>query len=319
MPARAPTSTATCDFRPIRKLGKGGHGTVYLVEDVVSERYLAMKVIEKNGLRLREYPAVFEEQAVTRTLATDSSEDGSTSPLSVPLAGSFEDTDNFYFLTDYYPRGDLMKWMKRHGTVPAHQARLWCAELLVALQRLHKRRIIHRDVKPENILIDDENHIALTDFGIARAFGIEHADRPWTQLPPWNVRRDSEDADRRGSWLKGRDGDETHTLAGTSGYVAPEVYSGQYSYGVDIWGAGVVLYSMLTGRLPFGLQPKEQRLEELINRTDTIPADFDLYGVVDGEIRDLLTKMLEKDPKKRPSVRKLKKHRWFHGMCVCRL
>ncbi|TFK79726.1 Pkinase-domain-containing protein, partial [Polyporus arcularius HHB13444] len=130
--------------------------------------------------------------------------------------------------------------------------------------------------------------IALTDFGIARAFGIEHADRPWTQ-----------------------DGDETHTLAGTSGYVAPEVYSGQYSYGVDIWGAGVVLYSMLTGRLPFGLQPKEQRLEELINRTDTIPADFDLYGVVDGEIRDLLTKMLEKDPKKRPSVRKLKKHRWF--------
>ncbi len=158
--------------------------------------------------------------------------------------------------------------MKRHGTVPAHQARLWCAELvshlnpasvycpvltvngkLVALQRLHKRRIIHRDVKPENILIDDENHIALTDFGIARAFGIEHADRPWTQLSPWNVRPDSEDADRRRSWLKGRDGDETHTLAGTSGYVAPEVYSGQYSYGVDVWGAGVVLYSMLTGRV----------------------------------------------------------------------
>ncbi|RPD59047.1 kinase-like protein, partial [Lentinus tigrinus ALCF2SS1-7] len=290
------------DFRPIRKLGKGGHGSVYLVEDVVSERYLAMKVIEKNGLRLREYPAVFEEQAVTKTLAKDACEDGVGSPLSVPLAGSFEDSDNFYFLTDYYPRGDLMKWMKRHGTVPVHQARLWCAELLVALQFLHKRRILHRDIKPDNILIDDENHIALTDFGIARGFGPHHAERPWTHLPPW---------------MKGKDGDQTHTLAGTPGYVAPEVYSGKYSYEVDVWGAGVVLYSMLTGRLPFGLQPKEQRLEELITRTDTVPADFDLYGVVDGEIRNLLTKMLEKDPKKRASIRKLKKHRWFHGMCVC--
>ena len=58
-----------------------------------------MKVIQKNGLRLREYPAVFEEQAVTKTLATDACEEGIGSPLSVPLAGSFEDSDNFYFLT----------------------------------------------------------------------------------------------------------------------------------------------------------------------------------------------------------------------------
>ncbi|KAL7280423.1 hypothetical protein ACG7TL_005351 [Trametes sanguinea] len=300
----------TSDFRPIRQLGKGGHGTVYLVEDVVSNRHLAMKVIEKNGLRLREYPVVFEEQAVSRALSA--MEAASRSGV-VPLQGSFEDSDNFYLLTDYYPEGDLMKWMKRHGKVPEAQARLWCAELLVTLERLHRKRIVHRDVKPENILLDEDGHIALTDFGIARAFTRKDNDRPWKRVHPWGKRTslDEPATEERSKSKRGRDADVTHSLVGTPGYVAPEVYSGKYSYGADVWGTGVVLYCML---LPFGLDPKQQRLEEIIARTDSVPADFDLYGVVDAEVQDLLTKMLEKDPRKRPAIRKLKKHRWFRGI-----
>ncbi|KAI0642235.1 kinase-like domain-containing protein, partial [Trametes meyenii] len=278
------------DFRPIRALGKGGHGKVYLVQDVLTGRHFALKVIEKNGLRLREYPIVFEEQAVARALAGRGDE-----AMFVPLRGSFEDSDNFYFLTDYYPRGDLMKLMKREGRIPEDVARQWCAELLVVLEHLHKRRIVHRDVKPENILLDERGRVTLADFGIARAFKRRDDDRPWKHIQPWGR----------------RDADATHSMVGTSGYVAPEVYSGTYSYAVDIWGAGVVLYCMLVGKLPFGLDPKRQRLEEIIARTDSVPADFDLYGVIDAEARDLLTKMLEKDPRKRPTLKKLKKHRWF--------
>lgn len=85
------------DFRPIRTLGKGGHGTVYLVQDTMSERYLAMKVIEKNGLRVREYAPIFEEQAVSRRLATATVGSDRRTGL-VPLLGSFEDSDNFYFV-----------------------------------------------------------------------------------------------------------------------------------------------------------------------------------------------------------------------------
>ncbi|KAI0773320.1 kinase-like domain-containing protein [Trametes elegans] len=281
-------SDALCasDFRPVRVLGSGGHGTVYLVEDVVTERRLAMKVIEKNGLRLREYPAVFEEQAVARGLATATGD----AAWFAPLRASFEDSDNFYLLMDYYPRGDLKRVMKRTGKIEEDQARRWCVELLAALEQLHKRRIVHRDVKPDNILLDDTGHLVLTDFGIARAFKRQDADRPWKRT------------------------DVTHSLVGTPGYTAPEVYSGKYSYEADVWGAGVVLYQMLVGKLPFGLDPKGQRLEEMIARTDSIPADFDLYGVVDVTVRDLLTKMLDKDPRKRPTIRKLKKHRWFREM-----
>ncbi|KAI0349553.1 kinase-like protein [Trametes cingulata] len=311
------STLCTSDFRPIRVLGKGGHGTVYLVEDVVTERLLAMKVIEKNGLRLREYPAVFEEQAVARAL-TATPEVGDTAcgrAHFVALQGSFEDSDNFYFLTDYYPQGDMTKLLKRQGRVSEDQARQWCAELLVALEHLHIKRIVHRDIKPDNILLDQDGHIVLADFGIARAFKRKDADRPWKRVHPWGWRASlDESSEDRPTGAKGKDEDVTHSLVGTAGYIAPEVYSGKYSYGVDVWGVGVVLYCMLVGKLPFGLDPKQQRLEEIIARTDNVPVDFDLYGVVDADVRDLLTKMLEKDPRKRPTIRKLKKHRWFRGI-----
>ncbi|OJT06713.1 cAMP-dependent protein kinase catalytic subunit alpha [Trametes pubescens] len=299
----------TSDFRPLRVLGKGGHGTVYLVEDVVSGRHLAMKVVEKNGLRLREYPAVFEEQTVSRALAA-----GGGKPWLASLQGSFEDSDNFYFLTDYYPSGDLRMRMNREGKIPESQARQWCAELLVALEYLHRRRIVHRDIKPDNILLDDDGHIVLADFGIARPFTREDSDRPWKRVHPWGQRTSLDGPpDEKSKVLGRRSADVTHSMVGTPGYTAPEVYSGKYSYAVDVWGAGVALHCMLVGKLPFGLDPRQQRLEELIARTDSVPADFDLYGVVDTDVRDLLTKMLEKDPRKRLSIRKLKKHRWFGG------
>ena len=164
-----------------------------------------------------------------------------------------------------------MKWMKKRGKVPENQARIWCAELvspapytgpggrgiddhlqLVALEHLHKRRVVHRDVKPENILLDEDGHIALTDFGIARDFKRQDDSRPWSRVHPWGRRASLELAvlEETGGGKKGR-ANVTHSLVGTPGYVAPEVYSGKYSYEVDVWGAGVVLYCMLVGKVGF--------------------------------------------------------------------
>lgn len=119
---------------------------------------------------------------------------------------------------------------------------------LVALEHLHEQRIVHRDIKPENILIDADGHIALTDFGIARAFGTIDEDRPWRNLSPWNTPQIPQGDDDHHAADKD-DRDETCSMVGTPGYTAPEVYSGKYSYEVDVWGAGVVLHNMLTGKV----------------------------------------------------------------------
>lgn len=109
---------------------------------------------------------------------------------------------------------------------------------------------MHRDVKPDNILLDDDGHIALTDFGIARAFKRSDNDRPWKRVHPWGKRTSLEGPHDERSSAAGKGGaDVTHSMVGTPGYTAPEVYSGKYSYGVDVWGAGVVLYRMLVGKV----------------------------------------------------------------------
>ncbi len=110
------------------------------------------------------------------------------------------------------------------------------AELVVALESLHAMRIVHRDVKPANILVDNYYHIVLADFGLARDFGFPQPELPWSAGP-------------RDHPSPRPFGDMTEGWFGTTGYVAPEIYCDRHSYEVDIWSAGVVLYRLLSGEV----------------------------------------------------------------------
>ncbi|PIL30901.1 transporter [Ganoderma sinense ZZ0214-1] len=273
------------DFKQIKLLGHGSGGVVVLVEDTVSGETLVMKVIEKKSFKGKDRLAVYAEQHMLKKL--------SGNPFFTELKGSFEDTRYFYLLMDYAPRGDLTSYLVRKCDVVL--ARSLMAELVVALESLHAMRIIHRDVKPANILVDNDYHTVLADFGLARDFGCPQHELPWS-------------AGLRGSPSPRQFGDKTEGWFGTTGYVAPEIYCDQHSYEVDIWSAGVVLYRLLAGELPFGIEPPQETIE-VMQRTVMLP--LELGNIEDADARSLLRMMLQKDPAKRATWQQIKAHPFF--------
>ena len=127
--------------------------------------------------------------------------------------------------------GDLRVNIK-YGIRSRTVARFWLANLIVNLENLHHRRVIHRDLKPDNILIGRDGHLVLADLGLARSFG--ETGRACSSLSP------------RGD----ANGDVTKLSCGTPRYMAPEVLQERsYSYSADIWAVGVIMYTLLTGRV----------------------------------------------------------------------
>ncbi|KAI0932708.1 hypothetical protein AcV5_004150 [Taiwanofungus camphoratus] len=285
------------DFHAIKFIGKGGQGTVVLVRDKISRAQLAMKVVRKKDVLLRQYPGIFEEQDIMKRLAGN--------PWFLSLEASFDDSDHFFFLTKYCPRGNLHREITQRKKLPAPEALQFGAELIHALEILHKHRILHRDLKPENIFIDENGHLVIGDFGLSRAFGRSKLDQPWKMSHHWDF--DDDEGEDDGAK---EPRDVTKKGCGTVGFIAPEVYTGTYSYEADIWSAGVCLYQMLLGRLPFGLKPYQTKKEVYV-RSANLEVDFNEDDDISGDARRLVERMLAKDMRRRPKIADIKKHPFF--------
>ncbi|KAJ3557686.1 hypothetical protein NM688_g1339 [Phlebia brevispora] len=310
-PGSAQRLYSTSDFTALGRLGKGAHGDVLLVRDSAMRKHWALKVVEKDKLHLTSYPRIFEEQLVGKKLVN--------SPWALHLEGSFQDNEYFYFLSKYHPAGDLTKFVRRYGKLPTNIARWYAAELIVAMEELHLLNVMHRDIKPDNILLDDEGHLLLADFGVSRSFNESCRSRPWERYRRWakTSGKDSRSQSRSPSPLP-VDQDQcerTCTSCGTPGFMAPETYGDTgYSYEADIWSAGVVIHFLLMGRLPFGMIPAKQSFKELSTRTKVLQLEFGTDERVPGHARTLLRRMLEKDPSRRISVAEIKQHSFFTGL-----
>ncbi|KAG8346643.1 hypothetical protein TRVL_02527 [Trypanosoma vivax] len=213
------------DFETIDTLGKGSFAYVVLVRRVGSGDYYAMKVVNKQGLldhnRCRD---VFIERNVLSRV---------NHPFLLKLYWTFQSEHKLFFVMDYMPGGDLDKYM---NSLPSKQvdlftSKLYGAEILMAILKLHEQSVIYRDLKPENILLSADGHCVLADFGLSKDF---YSDKEDSDTTAKNMRANS--------------------FVGSPFYVAPDVLrQSEYTNSVDFWSFGVLLYRMLCGaRLSMG-------------------------------------------------------------------
>lgn len=271
-------------FAHLKRIGVGAFGEVALVRKLDTSQLYAMKTLSKDDVLKRNQAA--HVKAERDILAEADNE------WVVKLYYSFQDNENLYFVMDYIPGGDLMSLLIKLGVFEEPLARFYVAELVLALESVHKLGFIHRDIKPDNVLIDRDGHIKLTDFGLCTGFRWTHNSK-YYQKNGEHARQDSMEPDKNwsnechctgggnsgtsGSKLLERRRKKEHqrclaqSLVGTPNYIAPEVLA-RHGYGqsCDWWSVGVILYEMLVGQPPFLANTPSETQYKVLNWETTL-------------------------------------------------
>lgn len=194
------------------------------------------------------------------------------SPFIVNLKYSFQDTENLYILTEFMPGGDLRYVLQRRVKFTEEQAKFIIAWLILAIDYVHDHNVIHRDVKPENIVFESTGYIRLADFGVAREYNSNNAKE--TSGTFW--------------WI---------ITLGTPGYMAPEMLSNQnYSFSADYYAVGIILYEIIMGSRPFKGKTRKQ-MRDLVAKIQPQIEKVDLPANWSESSRDLTNKLLQRNPK----------------------
>jgi len=196
------------DFEFIKVIGKGYFGKVSQVKYKEDQNIFALKTLKKNKLK--------EAKQIQHTKTERKILEFVNHPFIVSLKFAFQSETKLYLVMDYYNGGELFYHLRKNKRFNEEQSKFYLAQIILAIEFLHKHKVIYRDIKPENIILDNKGYIKLTDFGLAK-----------------------EDVN---------DDVGTQTFCGTPEYLAPEIIRGdKYGKSVDIWCMGILLYEMLFG------------------------------------------------------------------------
>ncbi|KAL5525027.1 SCH9_2 [Sanghuangporus sanghuang] len=261
------------DFEFLGLIGRGTFGRVFQVRKKDTQQIYAMKVVSKKK--------VIASREVTHTLAERNIlQQSQNSPFLVGLKFSFQTDTELFLGTEFKNGGELFWHLQKEVRFGEEKARFYVAELVLALEHLHKYDIVYRDLKPENILLDATGHIALCDFGLSK-LGL-------------------------------KEGQLTNTFCGTSEYLAPEMLVDERGHSklVDFWSLGVLLFEMCFGWSPFYSEDKEKMYENICFAKIKFPKN-----VLSTDAKQFVKGLLTRNPKQRLGAQRdteeLKEHAFF--------
>ncbi|KAF0992676.1 hypothetical protein HZS_7278 [Henneguya salminicola] len=268
------------DFEYIKTIGRGHFGEVYVVKEKGTNDIYAMKILTKAATLSNDNIAFYEEERDIMAFAG--------SPWVTSLQYAFQDAENLYLVMEFLPGGDLLNLLSRYddGIMEEDDARFYLCEIIMAVHAVHLIGYVHRDVKPENILLDMTGHVKLADFGSAAR--LVNGKSVLCKMP-----------------------------VGTPEYIAPEVLQsmnsggGIYGCECDWWSVGVVLYEMLCGCTPFEAETVLLLYSQIMNFKNTLVIPD--HVSINEHTQKLIYSLLD-EQKKRIKFNELAQHEFFKSM-----
>lgn len=260
------------DFQIKAKLGEGGFSKVFLVRLRSNGCFYALKQMNKSTVSEDERQRMIRERDIMSEIE---------SPLCLKLFYAFQTANYCYLVLEFLPGGDLQQFIVKTKTPSEQQAKLLAAEVLMSIEELHSNKIIYRDLKIENVLVDNEGHLKLADFGFARKL------------------TDSKKF--------------AGTLCGTLSSASPELLkSEKYDFRTDYYSMGVLIYELATYQPLFAAK----ELEDLLFKIAFTQPEFP--KTMSKELKNLITKLICKEPEKRlgskKGIQEIIQHPWFKGI-----
>ncbi|XP_051053409.1 serine/threonine-protein kinase SIK2 isoform X6 [Phodopus roborovskii] len=246
-------------------LGKGNFAVVKLGRHRITKTEVAIKIIDKSQLDAVNLEKIYREVQIMKML---------DHPHIIKLYQVMETKSMLYLVTEYAKNGEIFDYLANHGRLNESEARRKFWQILSAVDYCHGRKIVHRDLKAENLLLDNNMNIKIADFGFGNFFKTGELLATWCGSPP---------------------------------YAAPEVFEGQQYEGpqLDIWSMGVVLYVLVCGALPFDGPTLP------ILRQRVLEGRFRIPYFMSEDCEHLIRRMLVLDPSKRLSIAQIKEHKWM--------
>ncbi|XP_052798603.1 beta-adrenergic receptor kinase 2-like isoform X3 [Mya arenaria] len=268
------------DFSVHRIIGRGGFGEVYGCRKADTGKMYAMKCLDKKRIKMKGGETLALNERIMLSLVST----GEGSPFIVCMTYAFQTPEKLCFILDLMNGGDLHYHLSQHGVFLEKEVRFYAAEVILGLEHMHSRFVVYRDLKPANILLDENGHVRISDLGLACDFSRK----------------------------------KPHASVGTHGYMAPEVLQKGTAYdsSADWFSFGCMLYKLLKGHSPFR-QHKTKDKHEIDRMTMTmVIKNVDLPESMSQEMKSLLEGLLKRDVEERlgclgRGAQEVKEHPFF--------